>query len=167
MIASVLRLGSADCRSLRITDPYSIHRVVYSLFDDVRSEEEKRAGKPSGILYVDKGGGRHMRQILMLSNRKPRPPKYGEIQSKPIPQGFLQHDCYGFEVIVNPTRRDNSSRKLVAVKGRDEIADWFMARAEKSWGFRTAPKQLQVQHLGVQRFEKSGRTITHGSATLK
>jgi CRISPR system Cascade subunit CasE len=32
MIASVLRLSRSDCKALRVTDPYSIHRVVYSLF---------------------------------------------------------------------------------------------------------------------------------------
>ncbi len=167
MIASVLRLSRADCKALRITDPYSIHRVVYDLFEDIRSEEDKQAGKPSGILYADKGGDFQLRQILVLSDREPRTPAHGELQSKTIPPDFLQHDCYGFEVIVNPTRRDNASRKLIPVRGRDEVADWFMERSEKSWGFRADPEKLQVQHLGVQRFEKSGQTLTHGSATLK
>ena len=41
MIASVLHLDRRDIKALRITDPYSLHRVVYSLYDDVRSAEEK------------------------------------------------------------------------------------------------------------------------------
>ena len=167
MIASVLQLCRADCKALHITDAYSIHRVVYDLFEDVRSEDEKQAGKSSGILYVDKGGDFHRRRILMLSNREPRQPEHGELQSKPIPEDFLQHDHYGFEITINPTRRDNASRKLIPIRGRDEVAAWFIERAQKRWGFKAAAEQLQVQQLGVQRFEKSGRTLTHGSATLK
>ncbi len=167
MIASALRLSRADCKALRITDPYSIHRVVYSLFDDIRSDEEKRAGKPSGILFADKGGDFHQRQILMLSNRQPQQPERGELLCKPIPDDFLQYARYGFEVTVNPTRRDNATRKLTALRDREAVAEWFRERAQKSWGFHAIPEHLQIQKLGIQRFEKSGQTLTHGSATVK
>jgi len=167
MIASVLRLSRADCKALRITDPYSIHRVVYDLFDDTRSAAEKRAAKPSGILYADKGGDFRLRQILMLSDREPRQPEHGELLCKPIPEAFLQYERYGFEVTVNPTRRDSASRKLIPVRDREAVIEWFLERAERSWGFKADPERLQILRLGVQRFEKSGRTITHGSATLK
>ena len=56
LFASVLRLDRAASHALKITDTYSLHRVVYSLFDDVRSEEEKHACISSGIQWVDKGG---------------------------------------------------------------------------------------------------------------
>ncbi len=167
MIASVLRLSRSDCKALRVTDPYSIHRVVYSLFEDTRSEDEKRASKPSGILYADKGGDFKQRQILLLSDREPMQPEYGELISKAIPDGFLDHQRYGFEVTVNPTRRDGASRKLVPVKGREAVAEWFAERAENSWGFEVNPEYLQIQRLGVQQFKKGDQTLTHGSATLK
>ncbi len=167
MIASVLHLSRRDCKALRITDAYSIHRVVYSLFDDIRSEAEKRTGRPSGILYADKGGDFHGRRILLLSNRKPTPPGHGELVSKPIPAGFLAHDSYGFEVTVNPTRRDSASRKLVPVKERQAVAEWFVERAARSWGFRVDPGRLEVLRLGVQRIDKDSHRLTHGSATLK
>ena len=167
MIASVLRLSRSDCKALRVTDPYSIHRVVYSLFEDTRSEDEKRASKPSGILYADKGGDFKQRQILLLSDREPMQPEYGELVSKAIPDGFLDHQRYGFEVTVNPTRRDGASRKLVPVKGREAVAEWFSERAENSWGFEVNPEYLQIQRLGVQQFKKGDQTLTHGSATLK
>ena len=167
MIASVLRLSRSDCKALRVTDPYSIHRVVYSLFEDTRSEDEKRASKPSGILYADKGGDFKQRQILLLSDREPMQPEYGELVSKAIPDGFLDHQRYGFEVTVNPTRRDGASRKLVPVKGREAVAEWFSERAENSWGFEVNLEYLQIQRLGVQQFKKGDQTLTHGSATLK
>ncbi|NOU14960.1 MAG: hypothetical protein HOO92_13515, partial [Methylococcaceae bacterium] len=42
MHASVLRLSRSDVKALKITDAYSLHRVVYDLFDDVRSEQQKQ-----------------------------------------------------------------------------------------------------------------------------
>ena len=56
LFASVLHLDRRAVRALRITDPYSLHRVVYSLFDDVRSESAKNDGASSGILFADQGG---------------------------------------------------------------------------------------------------------------
>lgn len=36
MFASRYRLSPHDAKALRVTDTYSLHRVVYGLFDDVR-----------------------------------------------------------------------------------------------------------------------------------
>lgn len=41
MIAGVLELSWRDIRELRVTDPYSVHRVIYSLFPDERTPEQK------------------------------------------------------------------------------------------------------------------------------
>ena len=71
IIASVLTLSRRDISALKITDPYSIHRVVFSLFEDVRSEADKVAGMSSGILFADLGGDHESRRILLLSNRPP------------------------------------------------------------------------------------------------
>ena len=50
----------------KVKDAYALHKVVYGLFEDVRTEADKAAGKSSGILYADKGGDFHTRQILLL-----------------------------------------------------------------------------------------------------
>ena len=55
MIAGVLELSWRDIRELRVTDPYSVHRVIYSLFPDERTPEQKNAHQPAGFLYADKG----------------------------------------------------------------------------------------------------------------
>ncbi len=167
MIAGMLHLGRRECKALEITDPYSIHRLVYSLFVDVRSAGEKRASRPSGILYADKGGDFGGRRILLLSNRPPSPPAHGELICKTIPDDFLEQDRYGFEVTVNPTRRDSASGKLVAVRGREAVSEWFIERARRSWGFSVDPVRLQILNLGVQRIRKGEQLLTHGSATLK
>jgi len=166
--ASVLRLSRADQNTLKIKDAYGLHKVVYGLFDDIRSDAEKQGSPPSGIVYADKGGDFNTRQVLMLSNREPhQTPQFGKVQTTPIQSRFLAHERYVFEVIVNPGKRDNQTGKIVPIRGREAIAQWFLERALQSWGFRVHPDNLQTDKISVQVFEKSGKTITHGSATLK
>lgn len=168
MIASLLLLSRADMKALRIKDAYSLHRVVYDLFDDVRNETEKKSSITSGILYADKGGDQNYRKILILSNRRPRGIEHGELQSRLIPEGFLKHENYGFEVIINPTKRDNKTGKTVAICGREAVTQWFIDKAPKSWGFMVKPETLQIQILSVQRFAKNDHTtITQGKAVIK
>lgn len=171
LIASVLHLDRKAVQALKINDAYGLHKAVYSLFPDVRSADEKQASKPSGFLYADQGGDYKSRKILLLSDREPMEQidsQYGEVQSKTISPDFLQHDAYRFKVVVNPTRRDNASRKLVPVKGRDAIAQWFMERAQASWGFSLVPSQLQVDSTDVLSFkDKSQRQITLAQAQVQ
>ena len=166
--ASVLRLSRADVKTLSITDAYALHKVVYGLFEDVRTEHEKQSSTHSGIVYVDKGGNFNTRQVLMLSNRRPhQTPQFGEVHTKAIHPDFLAHKLYAFEVTLNPSKRDKQTGKVVPIRKREGIEQWFKAHAPKSWGFSVNPENLQTRKLSVQTFEKSGNTITHGSATLK
>jgi CRISPR system Cascade subunit CasE len=166
MIASILRLGPKDIKTLRITDDYSLHRVVYSLFEDRRTEEEKNASVPSGFLYADKGGDSNGRLILLLSDQEPRKPEHGMLESKPVDEKFLAFDRYRFDVLINPTKRDNKSRKIIALRDRDEIAEWFINKAPASWGFTVSSATLQVKILQVKKFVKQAHSVTHGGAEL-
>ena len=175
LIVSVLHLDRKAVKALRMTDLYSLHRVVYSLYDDVRSEAEKSASGCSGIQFADMGGDFHGRKVLLLANRAPAEQvkgddgeRYGEVQSKAVPERFLEHDRYRFKVIVNPTRRDNKSKNLVPVKGREDIAAWFCGRALSSWGFTVPEMYLQIDTVEVQRFSsKNGHPITLAQAHLQ
>jgi CRISPR system Cascade subunit CasE len=171
MIASVLHLDRKAVRALRITDVYSLHRVVYSLYEDVRSSSDKKAGQSSGILFADQGGDFSGRRILLLADRSPAgciDGEYGQVESRPIQEGFLDHENYRFNVIVNPTRRHGASRKLIPVKGRDAIGEWFGERAEKSWGFEVSPQSLQVRRVDVLQFkDKQLNTVTLSQAHLQ
>lgn len=171
LFASVLHLDRRAISALRLTDAYSLHRVVYSLFPDIRSEAEKQASEASGIVFADMGGDAHGRKVLLLSDREPASQvdgKYGEVQSRPLPPAFLNHSHYRFQLVINPTRRDNASKKLVPVRGHDAIADWFMSRAEANWGFVVDPQQLQIEKVELQRFaDKAQRPVTLAQAYLK
>lgn len=166
--ASVLRLNRSDIKTLKITDAYSLHKQVYGLFDDVRSDSDKANSESSGILWVDKGGDFQTRQILMLSTRRPhQTPQFGEVESRVIKPDFVQHKRYGFEITLNPSKRNKQSGKIEAIRNRDEIALWAIERAHKSWGFEIHPDHLQVQINPVLQFNKNGKTVTHNSAHLK
>jgi CRISPR system Cascade subunit CasE len=166
--ASVLNLSRSDIKILNIKDAYALHKVVYGLFEDVRSDTEKQASTASGITYVDKGGDFNTRQILILSNRKPhQTPQFGKVQTKPIHAGFLAHERYSFEITINPGKRDKQTGKILPIRGREGVEQWFKSRAPQSWGFNVDHDNLQAGQIGVQSFEKSGKTITHGSAALK
>ena len=156
MIASVLRLSRSDCKALRITDAYSIHRVVYELFP----------GESRDFLFADKGGDFLARQILILSDRSPETLQFGEIESKLIPDSFLEHDHYGFEVMLNPAKRDNQTGKTVAIRGRENLLQWFLGKAP-SLGFEIQAGSLEIRHAGVQTFDLgNGKIVTHNSASF-
>ena len=171
LIASVLHLDRPAIKALRITDPYSLHRVVYSLFDDVRSDTQKSAGQSSGILYADQGGDFHERKIILLSNRPPHNNINDftiEIHSRLISKEFLEHQKYRFKIIINPTRRDNNTHKLTPIKGREAIAAWFLDRGPKNWGFIPSIEHLQIDRIEVLQFQdKSQRPITLAQAHIQ
>lgn len=167
MIAGVLRLSRGDIKSLKITDQYSLHRVVYSLFSDDRSVSEKSGHAPSGFLFADKGGDFSHRQIIFLSDRQPLAPDFGEVETKPISASYLQHELYRFEVRLNPSKRQKDTGKTVPIKGREAIGDWFAQKAPKSWGFIVNREQLDINHLAVEQFKgKDSHAITLSSATI-
>ena len=170
LIASVLHLDRRAVQALRITDPYSLHRVVYGLYPDVRDEAAKATSQPSGILWADQGGDFQGRKILLLADREPAGQAeggHGQVQSRPIGEDFMGHGRYRFKVIVNPTRRDSASGKLVPVKGREAIAAWFAERGPTSWGFTVKPEVLQVERIEVLQFkDKAQRQVTLAQAHI-
>lgn len=166
MFASLFTLSREELKTLKVTDEYSLHRIVYDLFDDVRSEEEKKASVPSGLLYVDKGGDFNKREILILSNRPPKKPNVGVIVTKTINDAFLSNSRYRFEVVINPTKRDSKTGKLIAIRGRNAIADWFVSKAPSNWGFAVVPESLSVEEIRVNQFQKSNHQVVQAGARL-
>jgi CRISPR system Cascade subunit CasE len=165
MIASEFILTQEEAITLKLTDAYSVHRIIYDLFEDVRSDEEKKKSISSGILFVDKGvqDGKYI--IWILSTRPPRNPLRGSLQYRQISDSFLTHDRYIFEVIMNPTRRESSSKKIVAIQAGEALRKWFLEKAPQTWGFRVNENTLRVDMLKPQKFWKNGNSaVTHSKA---
>ncbi len=166
LLVSLLYLDRTAIKGLRVTDQYSLHRVIYSLFP----QSDNAVPADSRILYADKGGDYRSRQILILSDREPLSQidgRYGVVRTRTLPAGFLDHEAYGFEVIVNPTHRSSASRNLVPVRGRDAIAHWFVQRSP-AWGFSVDPERLQVDQVEVQQFRyKNLHEVTIAQAYLR
>lgn len=171
LYASALHLDRKAVKALKITDPYSLHRVVYSLFPDVRTDAQKHSHMQSGIVYADQGGDFHGRKVLLVSDRPPMTQVdnlYGQVISKPIAETFLTFSRYRFKVQVNPVRKNKQTGKRIAVKGRSDIANWFIQRAMSSWGFEVDHQTLQVDAIDVLKFnDKSNRKVTIGKAHIQ
>jgi CRISPR system Cascade subunit CasE len=175
LIASVLHLDRRAVKALKIRDAYSLHRVVYSLYERVRGDSPD--SHSSGILYyaetvsaadpADFKG----RRVLMLANRPPASSVeggYGTVVSKPVPPGFLEHAAHRFKVLVNPVRRDHASGKLAPIKGREAVGKWFCQRSEAAWGFRVDESRLCVDKIEVLRFpDKKEHPVTIAQAQLR
>lgn len=158
MIATMYSLGREDCKAMELKDTYSLHRAVYSLFPP-------EDGKTRNFLFADKGGDWNSRRILLLSDREPQKPEYGQINSKEVPDTFLSSDYYGFEVILNPTKRDIKTGKIVSIRGRDNLIQWFILKAP-GYGFEVIQNSLQVNNVGVVTYKKDKEICTHNTATF-
>ena len=154
-------LSLSEVRTLRCTDTYSLHRLVYSLFADIR----QGAPDNSGILFADKGGNAQGRKLLILSERKPQEPKHGHLESKILPDTYLKYPAYHFEITINPVRRENKTGKLIPIRGAEAISDWFCAKA-LTWGFLVHQPSLSVANVHADIFTKGGHNVTLGKATL-
>jgi CRISPR system Cascade subunit CasE len=164
MFASLLRLSVQDMARLRIKDAYGIHRVVYDLFDPSRDNTpvEGRSAS-SGILYADRGLKKGWREILIVSDRSPRQAPGVRLETREIPSKLLDFPSYRFEITINPVKRENASGKIVPLRTREAVSEWFAAKAP-GWGFEAG--HLEVQSMNVAQFEKKGQRVTLGQATL-
>ena len=157
MIASIFRLTRKDMKGLgNDVDEYGIHKLVYSLFP----------GEKRNFLFLDKGGCYDERTILIVSLNKPIESNLGKLQSKVIPEHFLNHSEYAFEVRMNPVKRRSDNRKAVPIQGEDVLRSWFMQKQD-SWGIEILPEKLEVFDTGLQKFTKGEHSIYHNKATFR
>lgn len=156
MYASVLTLNANDLHKLRVSDSYSLHRVVYSLFN---REDETR------ILYSDQKMKDGQRRVYLLAHNPPSdrtPEGYGSVRTTELSDELLSHSAYQFKVVINPTYMSN--KKIVPIKGRENIAQWFIDKAPR-WGF--SADQIQVENIDVESFNsKHGHPVVLAYATV-
>lgn len=159
-------LSLRDCKALRVTDTYSLHRVVYSLFENVRTGEEgELSGRSSGLIFVDKGAFKGWRRLLMVSDREPLQPEFGTLRWHELKPSFLGWLHYRFECVLNPVRKDAKSGRREPIRGREAVAQWFRKKAP-SCGFSLDENSLQVADISVDSFQKDDRRVTLSKARL-
>jgi len=149
--ASALELTKREQASLKITDDYSLHKLIYNLFDDIRTPEEKAQGKSRGFVFSDRGvtsGGN--RRILMLSNRPPavKSGGRGSLVVKDLPEDFFEKKLYRFQITANTTK--TQSGKIVSIHSHDEIKNWLVSRSQ-AWGFSVVG-EVGVNSVDVLKF---------------
>lgn len=170
MFLTRLILTPQNFYDFRITDDYSLHRVVYSLF---RKEDQVR------ILYADKGVKKGFRTVFILSAVEPVAPENSQIhmESKTFSESFLTHQRYVFEILLNPVRRSGEARmhgekevkNLVPVGDKNpEIArklllEWFLEKGAAN-GFQPDEENLMIRICNSQTFTQKNladKTVTH------
>ena len=164
MIASIFHLSRTELAKIRkrnkyVFDDYTVHKLIYSLFP-------KKGDESRSFLFSDEGYDAFWgKRFLIVSEDQPEIPEVGSIESKQIPQSFLEQDCYGFTVQVNPVKRDIKTRSIIPIKGRDELCDWFYQKAN-SYGFEIEQDSLSVGDTSVMQFIKDGQKMTFGKAVF-
>lgn len=112
---------------LRITDRYSIHRVIQELFEYQKKETQSDS---SGFQWVDKGTTIYGRRIDFLSDLpiNVRPLMEGvSLEVKELPSFFLDKDKYRFQILMNTCRCRENVR--IAITKENDIIEWFEAKA--------------------------------------
>lgn len=126
---SLLTLSPIDLAWNRVTDPYSLHRIICGLFG--LGGVEKKGSAPSGIQWRLAEGHRDQTRVLILSKVPPSTPMFGNLETKELPDGFLDSRYYRFYVRVNPSIFHHVSRNVEPVRGDENIIQWFADRAPR------------------------------------
>lgn len=147
MFLTRIRLDVSICRREKLSDPYALHRMIYSFFP-----KEKNPGR---FLYADQGPVTGGRSVLILSAVLPELPDMVSSTSTELSDRFFNFVDFQFKTRINPVRRDSGSGKRVPVTGQLPLLQWFAAHAAR-WGFEADLNSLAVRTLPSISFPKNG-----------
>jgi CRISPR system Cascade subunit CasE len=165
--ATVFTLSPQEIRALKIRDTYSLHKIVYSLFEKTRTDEDIAKGESSGILWKELDNVDNKITILIVSDRKPhQTPMFGKIETREIKVIFLDNDMFAFEVILNPSKKDKSG-KIVPLKTIKEVEDWFLKKSIEQLGFDVIHEKLDIKKEQTLDFKKGDNHVVQNRFTIK
>jgi CRISPR system Cascade subunit CasE len=162
MILSQLVLNTQNLKDLRAKDDYSIHRIVYDLFENPSNFENLNKTIDRPFLYYDLGLEKGCVRIIILSHHEPRSKNSLSLQTKKISDDFLKFSRYRFEILLNPSYRCPSTSKIISLKDEQEILSWFREKCQKNWGFLA--EHLFIKKRIIKTFSKKGDKVTIGGA---
>lgn len=159
--AGRLYIGPAAQHRLRLTDSYSIHRILLELIDDRRDPAENTS---SGLQWVDQGQTIYGRRVDFMSIHPIFERKLDEdvvLEVKEIPDGFLEHEEYRFQILVNPVKvRDG---KRIPVVGAEKIEEWFLDKAAAR-GIKASVGR--IDKIGRESFKKNDIRVVYSRARI-
>ncbi len=163
MKASLLRISRKQYMELRrqnkdFFDAYSLHKKIYDLFP-------KKDGSSRDFLYRFLDADAEEKRILIFSEDAPSECDFATLEVRDVPDAFLEKDYYGFDLQVNPVKRSKETGKIVPVKGKEALAEWFTAKAP-GYGFQVLPGSLSVGDTNIVRFNKDGKPVTLAKAVF-
>lgn len=117
----------------KISDTYSLHRVVYDQFDLTGSCEEGQRQAPLWTV----SNGDVVKKLIILSSIEPRNVESEAVMQarsvKEMPEDLLEHSDYLFKITVNPVLvRRNEKLKVIPIKDVTEIKKWFVNKCLKN-----------------------------------
>lgn len=117
----------------KITDTYSLHRVVYDQFDLTGSCEEGQRQAPLWTV----SNSDVVKKLIILSSIEPRNVESEAVMQarsvKEMPEDLLEHSDYLFKITVNPVLvRRNEKLKVIPIKDVTEIKKWFVNKCLKN-----------------------------------
>ncbi len=165
---SRLTLTAQDIHTFAIKNLYSNHKLVYSLFEHTRITDVAK-NLPAGFLWVEQGGTREHVTLLIISTRKPNTvykDRVLTIQTKEIQDSFFGYSLYKFDIVINPVRRqfntakDGNLGKLVPIKDRAEILQWFVKKMNAQ-GMCIQEDSLEISASNSVTFHKEADQTKH------
>ena len=136
-------------KKFKITDTYSWHRTIYGMFDKNHDDNNYS----SRILWTLAKSNSPLSQTVYILSDRPVSEKTDDVikyKTTCIPQKLFEFDRYSFSVVVNPVKRYDG--KVVPVKGRENIINWFVQLAQKN-GFSVIEKGLTLDKVFVDKFK--------------
>lgn len=152
---------------LKVTDVYSLHRLVMDLFP--RRYECQGSELTSGVQWVDCGEHIFGREIRILSKVSPCVLSFGDsgmedcsLVTNSIPESFFDKEKYGFSLVANPCVCKASGQRI-PILDELEIGNWLDIKAEGS-GFMAVEKK--VDRIRPLIFNKGKNRITLHTARI-
>ncbi len=147
----------------KITDTYSLHRVVYDQFP--RDIDNNREGR--SLPLWDECYSGSTRKLIVLSSVKPKTAEGLFIKHRTtieFPYNVLEQQNYVFKITVNPVRQSNS--KAVPIRDRAAITDWFFQKAEEH-GFEVVQPFFEIKKVYADIFTKKNQKVVLNKARIQ
>lgn len=150
-------ISQKDVYKHKIVNAGAYHKLIYSLFECHRTEEELKASKSSEICWVELDESPFGKKFLVISEREIHEVPCVKISSKDIPDQLFDFEKYKFNIVVNPAYRERveegkrikgAKGKLVVLNKPDDVQAWFIKKAPL-YGFEV--QDLEVQSMSQKQ----------------